>query len=138
MLVRICLVIPPLAGMLFYFDMPWVMKVFGWGILLLVTFVALCYAICNLRNPGEFSCELTDQAFIQVSPHVLCGESFHISLSQITQIEVEAGKGESSTDHWFVHTESGRHAISINYGNPYQKFGEALQKALPHVTTIRT
>jgi hypothetical protein len=37
-----------------------------------------------------------------------------------------------------VHTESGRHEININYGNPYQKFGDALQKVILDVINVRT
>jgi hypothetical protein len=98
----------------------------------------LSYAIGNIKSAGEFSCCLTSVAFSQFTPNASSGESFCIDLAEIIKIEIHDTGDEASCDNWYIHTSQGRHRININYGNPYRRFGEALQTALPHIKTIRT
>ena len=64
-------------------------------------------------------------------------KNFQIRLSEITQIEIQNSRGEGVSDEW-IHTENGRHHITANFGNPHREFGEAIQRILPHIETIKT
>jgi hypothetical protein len=99
---------------------------------------AVVYAVGNIRAGGMFICRLTDNEFIQTIPDQSCGESFRVKLAEITMIECHESYGDSPRDEWYLHTQDGRHLITINYGNPHRKFGEALRKALPDVKIIHT
>ena len=100
--------------------------------------IFVAYAVVHFRDGGTFCCRLTEEQLFQSVPVPALGESFQIKLSQVIRIEIHDGGGEISGDEWYVHTEQGRYRITSNYGNPYRKFGAAIQKALPHVETIRT
>lgn len=110
-----------------------------WIFVLLVTSVlGASYAVVNIRSGGVFSCKLNEEEISQTIPCSTCGESFQIKLSEIAQIEIHDSGGDGSCDEWYIHTADGRYLITSNYGNPYRKFGEAVQKALPHIKTIKT
>lgn len=137
-MVRAILTSSGLIGILFLFEMPVFMRILFFLILALVSGVALVYAIENIRNKGSFVCKLTDEDFSQTSPHASTGNSFHIKLSEITQIEISRSSGECAQIHYFLHTDRDRFPISNNYGNPAPKFAKAIQTALPHIKTMET
>ncbi len=138
MLAKVALVGSALLFGSLIFDMGIVWRLIWTLVILSVLAIAVAYAVTNIRNDGTFSCLLTDQEFSQSIPVSSCGDSFQIRLSEITQIEIHDGGGEGPSDEWYIHTEDNRYRITTNYGNPDRKFGEAIQRALPHVETIET
>jgi hypothetical protein len=135
---RTILVVCTLSIFIIFLDLHIAIKSIALLILTGVAVLSLFHAIGNFQNTGNFICRLTADDFIQITPFASCGDSFHVQLLEITQIEIHESGGEPAFEYWYIHTQNGRHKININYGNPYQKFGKALQKALPEIQTIRT
>ena len=134
----VAITVPLMILATFLFSMNIAFSIVFTVFILLVSGLALAYAIGNIRTGGMFICRLTDEDFIQIIPDRSCGDSFHVKLTEITKIECHEAFGEGPSDEWYLHTKDGRHRITINYGNPYRRFSEALQKALPEVETIQT
>ncbi|MFC7339720.1 hypothetical protein ACFQY0_21220 [Haloferula chungangensis] len=138
MLATVAIVAPALCFATMLFDMGIVWRLI-WSVgVLLVSGLVVAYAIGNIRAGGIFICRLTDEEFFQLIPDPACGESFQVKLSDISKIECHEGFGESPSDEWYLHTKEGRYRITTNYGNPYRKFAETIQKALPDLEKIQT
>jgi len=139
---RMLAVVAVTAPTLWLFALFFDMGVVGRVVMALVVFIgsgfAVAYAVANLRSNRSFSCRLTDEEFSQSSPVAWSAESFRIKLSEVVLIEIHNSGGEGPSDEWYIHTKDGRFRIASNYGNPDRAFGEAIQKALPHVQTVRT
>jgi len=138
MIIRLAIIVPIMMIIPLFFDIGLIFRIIWFLILLVVLVIGICYAVGNIKNGGIFLCRLTDHDFSQFIPDPSYGESFQVSLSEITQVEVHNGFGEGPSDEWYIHTENGRHRITTNYGNPDRKFGVAIQKSLPHINIIET
>ncbi len=138
MVAVLTVVAPILYCMAWVFDMGIIWQVTWTLIITLVAVLVAAYAIANIRSKGTFSCRLSDDDLTQITPTASCGESFQVKLSEITQIEIHDGGSEGPCDEWYIHAKGDRYRISSNYGNTNRKFGEAIQRALPHIKTIKT
>lgn len=138
MVVRLAVIVPIMSVVPLFFDVGTVFGMFWFLILLVGSGLGVSYAIFNIRSHGSFVCRLTEDEFTQSVPVSSCGDSFQIKLSEITLIEIHDSGGEGPSDEWYLHTKDSRNQITANYENPYRKFGEAIQRALPQVQTIKT
>lgn len=130
------------VGMIAFYDyfFSWLWAIDPWfviaafGILSAVTVGIAAYGIVNIRAADVFRCRLDEHTLTCSCPVRGCGESFSISLDDISEIEKD---DRSDTTAWYICDRSGqRYQLTTNYGNPAARFVEELRKLRPEIEIV--
>ncbi len=112
---------------------PWIV-IAAFAILAAVAVGVATYGIINIRAGDVFRCRLDEHTLTCSCPVRGCGESFSVSLDDISEIEKD---DRSDTTAWYIRNRSGqRYPLTTNYGNPAARFVEELRKLRPEIEIV--
>jgi hypothetical protein len=108
--------------------------IFWYTFLAIVGTLGLIYGIKNMVASSTFVCRLSRHALECDCPVSGCGETFAVAISEIRTVE-KVTPLESDPPRWYIVAESGhRYWLTSNYGNPVERFVEAVKEINPFVT----